>query len=124
MSNASSAKGSSAVGLGAEERLRMFKAVWSATARDYRGTTEDGAQAVLAHAKFGTGFVTAKTISEDELRERYAATQKKSSGDANWLDQYIEAEAAHYGLSVSQKAWLFDGAAQFTEVDEIADRFA
>lgn len=77
MSNASSAKGSSAVGLGAEERLRMFKAVWSATARDYRGTTEDGAQAVLAHAKFGTGFVTAKTISEDELRERYAATQKK-----------------------------------------------
>lgn len=123
MKNGSGKKGTSGVNLTAEERVRMFNAVWAATEKDYRGTTEDGAKAVLGHAKFGSGVQTAKTISEEELRERYAETQKKSTDEPHWLDKYIKAEAAHYGLTVAQKARLFGGAAQFTEVDEIASQF-
>lgn len=32
-----------------------------------------------------------------------------------WLDPIIERQARHYGLTVEQKAALFDGAAEYDE---------
>jgi hypothetical protein len=39
----------------------------------------------------------------------------KSSDPHAWLDPIIEQQAKHYGLTVEQKASLFDGAAKYDE---------
>lgn len=39
-----------------------------------------------------------------------------SEGDKHWLDPHIRQQAAHYGLTVEQKARLFGGAADYEEL--------
>jgi hypothetical protein len=36
----------------------------------------------------------------------------------HWLDRHIAEQAKHYGMSVRQKAKLFDGAAEYVELIE------
>lgn len=43
------------------------------------------------------------------------------AGDKHWLDPYIRQQAAHYGMTVEQKAVLFGGAADFDELLEIGE---
>ena len=66
----------------AAQRIRevMFKKVWQATHRDYRGRLADGALSLMSYAKFGGGLVTAATIGDDELIERFQEQKRLKAG--------------------------------------------
>lgn len=40
------------------------------------------------------------------------------AGPHDWLDKHIQAQAQHYGMTVEQKACLFDEAAEYGELIE------
>ncbi|HCP6903026.1 TPA: hypothetical protein OE716_003360 [Escherichia coli] len=61
-----------------KDREAVFKKVWQATHRDYRGRLADGSLSVMGYAKFGGGLVTAVSISDDELAERLEEAQRRA----------------------------------------------
>lgn len=43
------------------------------------------------------------------------------AGDRHWLDPHIRQQAAHYGMTVEQKANLFGGASAYAELIELGE---
>lgn len=58
------------------ERVRMFNIVHAGTHSDFKGTY-NGEKTVLSHAKYGFGLVSARSISNAELLERYSYMRRK-----------------------------------------------
>jgi hypothetical protein len=60
-------------------REKMFNKIWSAEHPDYRGKRPCGKKSILSHMKFGSGIVSAETISDAELTERFNELQKRKN---------------------------------------------
>lgn len=99
---------------------------------------EQGESLVLCHGVFANKQLTQVSsrfdfglemaeVKADDLQayidQVQLATEKfnlvldiPEKSESHWLDKHIQEQAGHYGLTVEQKAKLFDGAADFDEM--------
>lgn len=62
--------------LSQSERERYFNMIYTRTDSDFKGSI-DGVRTIIHYAKYGSGLTCLQSISDEELRERYADCTRK-----------------------------------------------
>lgn len=63
--------------MSSSQRKHMFDVIYASEGEDFKGVI-DGTRSLMHWAKFGAGLCSELSISDAELRERYAATTAKT----------------------------------------------